>query len=69
MITDDEKSIHANRKRNDKGSDRTDNSKGEDEEKSFVEKVIKMRMSKNGKEEFLDEMGWIPSESGYLGTI
>ncbi len=42
-----------NRKINDIGSDRTDNSKGEDEEKFFLEKVIKMHINKKGKEEFL----------------
>ena len=42
-----------NTKINDIGSDRTDNSKGEDEEKFFVEKVIKMHVNKQGKEEFL----------------
>ena len=42
-----------NRKINDAGSDRTDNSKGEDEEKFLVEKVIKMHVNKKGKEEFL----------------
>jgi len=42
-----------NRKRNDLVSDRTDDMEGEDEEKFFVEKVIKMRVNKKGKEEFL----------------
>ena len=45
---------------NDIGSDRTDNSKGGDKEKFFV--------TKRGRKVSC-EMGWIPSESGYLGTI
>ena len=54
--------------RNDLLPDRADDIK-EDQEKFFVEKVIKICVNKKGKEEFLCEMGWIPSESGYLGTI
>ena len=48
------------RKRNDLVSGRTDDIKGDDEEKLFVEKVIKMRVNKKGKEEFL--VKWV----GYL---
>ena len=40
------------RKRNDLVSDRTDDCE-EDEEKSFVEKVLKMPLNKEGEEEFL----------------
>ena len=60
-----------NRKINDIGSDRTDNSKGEDEEKFFLEKVIKMHINIKGKEEFLvkwvgyplSEATWEPFEN------
>ena len=55
------------RKRNDIGSDRTDDING-DKENFFVEKVIKMRVNKKGGRVSC-EMCWIPSESGYLGTI
>ena len=47
----------SNRKRNDNGSDQTDDIEGEEEENFFVERVIKMRVSKRGKEEFL--VKWI----------
>ena len=43
----------SDRKRNDLVSDRTDDIKGGDEEKFFVENVIKMCVNKKGKEEFL----------------
>ena len=53
VITDEERQAFmkefSNRKRNDIGSDRTDDIKGEDEEKFFVEKVIKMRVNKREK--------------------
>jgi hypothetical protein len=61
VITDDERKAFMKgfpeRKRNDLVSDRTDDIKGEDEEKFFVEKVIKMHVNKMGKEEFLVE--WV----------
>lgn len=49
---------------------KTDESKGEDEEKFFVEKVIKVRLNKKGKEEFLvkwvgyplSQATWEPSD-------
>jgi hypothetical protein len=54
VITEEERKAFMtgfpDRKINDIGSDRTDNSKGEDEEKFFVEKVIKMRVNKRGNE-------------------
>jgi len=57
VITDEERKAFMkgfpDRKRNYVGSDKTDNSKGEDKEKFFVEKVIKRRVNKEGKEEFL----------------
>ena len=57
VITDDERQAFmkefSDRKRNDIGSDQTDDIKGEDEEKFFVEKVIKLCVNKRGKEEFL----------------
>ena len=47
VITDEERKAFMkgfpDRKRNDLVSDRTDDIKGEDEEKFFVKKVIKMR--------------------------
>ncbi len=57
VITDEERKVFMtglpDRKINDIGSDRTDNCKGEDEEKFFVKKVIKMRASKKGRKSFL----------------
>ena len=52
-------------------SDRTDNSKGEDKEEFFVDKVIKIHVNKKGKEEFfvnwvgypLNEATWEPFEN------
>jgi hypothetical protein len=75
VITDEERQAFmkefSDRKRNDIGSDRTDDIKGEDEEKFFVEKVIKMHVNKRGKEEFLvkwvgyplSEATWEPFEN------
>ena len=72
MITDEERKAFMtgfpDRKRNDLVSGRTDAIKGEDKEKFFVKKVIKMHFKK-GEGRVSCEMGWIPSESGYLGTI
>jgi len=74
VITDEERQAFmkefSDRKRNDIG-DRTDDIKGEDEENFFVEKVIKMRVNKRGKEEFLvkwvgyplSEATWEPFEN------
>ena len=75
VITDEERQAFmkefSDKKRNDIGSDRTDDIKGEDEENFFVEKVIKMRVNKRGKEEFLvkwvgyplNEATWEPFEN------
>jgi hypothetical protein len=75
VITDEERQAFmkefSDRKRNDIGSDRTDDIKGEDEENFFVERVIKMRVNKKGKEEFLvkwvgyplNEATWEPFEN------
>ena len=64
VITDEERIAFMkgfpDRKRNDLVSCRTDDIKGYDEENFFVEKVIKMRVNKKGKEEFL--VKWV----GYL---
>jgi hypothetical protein len=74
VITDEERQAFmkefSDKKRNDIGSDRTDDIKGEDED-FFVEKVIKMRVNKRGKEEFLvkwvgyplSEATWEPFEN------
>ncbi len=57
MITDEERKAFIkgfpDKKRNDLVSGRTNDINGEDEEKFFVEKVIKMHVNKMGKEEFL----------------
>ena len=57
VITDEERKAFMkgfpDMKRNDLVSGRTDDIKGGDEENFFVEKVIKMRVNKKGKEEFL----------------
>ena len=57
VITDEERKAFMkgfpDRKRNDLVSGRTDDIKGGDGENFFVEKVIKMRVNKKGKEEFL----------------
>ena len=75
VITDEERQEFmkefSNKKRNDIGSDRTDDIKEEDEDTFFVEKVIKMRVNKRGKEEFLvkwvgyplSEATWEPFEN------
>lgn len=75
VITDEERQAFmkefSDRKRNDIGSDRTDDIKGEDEENFFVERVVKMRVNKKGKEEFLvkwvgyplSEATWEPFEN------
>ena len=75
VITDEERQAFmkefSDRKRNEIGSDQTDDIKGEDEENFFVEKVIKMRVNKRGKEEFLvkwvgyplSEATWEPFEN------
>ena len=75
MITDDERKAFMtgfpDRKRNDLVSGRAHVIKGEDEEKFIVEKVIKMRVNKKGKEEFLvkwigyplSEATWEPFEN------
>jgi hypothetical protein len=57
VVTDEErkafmKGFH-DRKSHDLVSDRTDDIKGEDEEKFFVEKEIKMRVNKEEEEDFL----------------
>ena len=74
VITDEERQAlmkeFSNKKRNDIGSDRTDDIKREDED-FFVEKVIKMRVNKRGKDEFLvkwvgyplSEATWEPFEN------
>ena len=74
VITDEERQAFmkefSDKKRNDIGSDRTDDIKREDED-FFVEKVIKMRVNKRGKEEFLvkwvgyplSEATWEPFEN------
>jgi hypothetical protein len=66
VITDEERKVFMNgfpdRRRSDLVSGRTDDIKGEDEEKFFVEKVIKMHGNKKGKEEFL--VKWV----GYPGV-
>ena len=59
------------RKRNDLVSGRTDGINGEDEEKFFVEKVIKMHVNKKGEEEFvvkwvgypLSQASWEPFDN------
>jgi hypothetical protein len=57
VVTDEERKAFMkglpDRKRDDLVSDRTDDIKGENEEKFFVEKVIRMHVNKKGKEEFL----------------
>ena len=57
VITDEERKAlmkgFSEKKRNNLVSGRTDDIKGEDEERFFVEKVIKMPVNKKGKEEFL----------------
>jgi hypothetical protein len=57
VITDEERQAFmkkfSDRKRNDIGSDRTDDVKVEDDDNFFVERVIEMRVNKKGKEEFL----------------
>ena len=75
VITDEERQAFmkefSNKKRNDIGSDRTDDMKEEDEENFFVEKVIKMHVNKRGDEEFLvkwvgyplSEATWEPFEN------
>ena len=75
VITDEERQAFmkefSDKKRNEIGSDQTDDIKGEDEENFFVEKVIKMRVNKRGKEEFLvkwvgyplSEATWEPFEN------
>jgi len=75
VITDEERQAFmtefSDRKGNDGGSDGTDDIKREDEEKFYVEKVIKMRVNKKGKEEFLvkwvdypmNEATWEPFEN------
>jgi hypothetical protein len=75
VITDEERKAFMkgfpDRKRKELVSDRTDDSKGGDEEKFFVEKVIKMHVNKKGKEEFLvkwvgypmNEATWKPFEN------
>ena len=75
LITDEERQAFMkefpDRQRNDIGSNRTDDIKGEEEDKFFVEKVIKMNVTKTGKEEFLakwvgyplNEAKWEPFEN------
>ena len=75
VITDEERQAFmkefSDRKRNDIGSDRTDDIIGEGEEKCIVEKVIKMCVNKKGKEEFfvkwvgypLSQANWEPFEN------
>ena len=57
VITDEEREAFIkgfpDKKRNDQVSGRTNDINGEDEEKFFVEKVIKMRVNRKGEEEFL----------------
>ena len=49
-----------NKNRNDLASDGADDSKGEEEEKFCVEKVINMCLNKKGKEEFLVKWAGYP---------
>jgi hypothetical protein len=57
VITDEERKAFMegfhDKKRNDQVSGTTDDMNGEDEEKFFVEKVIKMHVNRKGEEEFL----------------
>jgi hypothetical protein len=57
VITDEERKEFMkgfpDKKTNDQVSGRTNDINGEDEEKFFVEKVIKMRVNRKGEEEFL----------------
>ena len=57
VITDEERKAFIkgfpDKKRNDQVSGRTNDINGEDEEKFFVEKVIKMHVNRKGEEEFL----------------
>ena len=73
VITDEERQAFmkelSDRKSNDIVSERTDYKKGEEEENFCVEKVIKMCVNKKGEGRVSCEMGWIPSEWGYMGAI
>ena len=69
-ITDEERKAFMkgfpDKKRNDQVSGRTNDINGEDEEKFFVEKVIKMCVNRKGEEEFL--VKWLGYPVRLLGN-